>query len=197
MIGIDEDYKEILTILSSEINSKVKIYLDTKYWIDICDVTLGKKENNEIKNIYLYLKKGVKNNQLICPISYRIFKEVLRQNDEESLNQTILIIDELSKGSILREEKDRLSLELFNFFYDKLNIETDEKTRENYWDYIINIMGFYIPTLPSLSEKDNQMIQKEWLKDIKNIRLKDMLNTSLKNELFMFKDMKINTDIYD
>jgi len=165
--------------------------------IDICDVTLGKKENESIKQIYLRLKSGVESNQLICPISYRIFKEILKQKDEESLRQTITIVDELSQGSILREEKERLSLELFNFFYDSLKIETDEKARENYWDYIINVMGNATPHFPNLSEADNLMLQKEWLKVIKKTRLKDMLDTKWKSQLFRFRDMEIDTSMYD
>lgn len=197
MNEIDEYYKEMTITLSQTINSKIKIYLDTKYWIDICDVTLEKKEDEDIKQIYSYLKKGVKANQLICPISYRIFKEILKQSDKESLKQTIVIIDELSQGSILREEKERLSLELFNFFYDSLNVETDEKVRENYWDYIMNIMGSFTPQFSNLSEKDNLIVQREWLKVIKGTRLKDMLNTKWKDQLFRFRDMKIDTGMYE
>ncbi|MBU1669130.1 hypothetical protein KKC13_11985 [bacterium] len=197
MEDINDYYKEMTIKLSKSINSKIKIYLDTKYWVDICDVTLNKKDCKDIEKIYLYLRKGVKENRLICPISYRIFKEILTQSDNKSLTQTVKIIDELSQGSILREERERLSLELYNFFYDILNVETDEKARENYWDFIANIMGYAMPKLLTLSSKDNLLMQKEWLKLIKQIRLKDMLNTKLKDNLFRFRDMKIDTNIYD
>jgi len=195
---INEYHKEMTITLSQTINSKIKIYLDTKYWIDICDVTLEKKDNEDIKQIYSYLKKGVEANSLICPISYRIFKEILKQSDEESLKQTIVIVDKLSQGSILREEKERLSLELFNFFYDNLKIETDKKAKENYWDYIINIMGYHIPKHPNLSTENNLMIQKKWLKKTKEIRLVDMLETISKDKLaLLYRDKEIATDIYN
>jgi len=197
MIDINNYHKNMTIELSELINKKIKIYLDTKYWVDICDVILNKKDCKDVEKIYLILKKGVKENRLICPISYRIFKEILKQSDEDSLRQTIEIIDELSQGSILREERERLSLELFNFFYDTLNVEIDRKARENYWDFIINILGYSMPEFPTLSPKDNLLMQKEWLKLIKKIRLKNMLNTKWKKYLYRFKDMKIDINMYN
>lgn len=194
---MSEYYKQITIELSEYVNKKIKVYLDTKYWIEICDFKLGKNKNKEVEKIYFYLKDGVKNNQLICPISYRIFKEILKQEDEQSLKQTISLVDELSQGIILREEKERVSLELFNFFYDSLGIEIDEQASKNYWDYIVNIMGLMIPYFPSLSLNNNLLIQKEWFDKIQNIRLSDMINTKWKDDLFRFREMKIDTNVYD
>lgn len=175
MEDIVEYYKEQTIILSESINKKTKIYLDTNYWIDICDVTLGKKENKDIEEIYKLLKKGVENNQLICPISYKIFIEILKQNDIQTLQQSAKIIDELSGGIILRE-RERIDLELFNFFYNSLNIEVDTKASQNYWDYLYNIYGFAVPNNQVLSLSNNFIIQKKYFNDIiKKYKLSDMV----------------------
>jgi len=88
-------------------------------------------------------------------------------------------------------------LELFNFFYETFNMETNRKVTESFWDYIFNIMGVYPPYFPNLSSDDNLIIQKEWLKKIKYIRLKDMMNTEYESIIFKFKDMKIDIDMYN
>jgi len=154
MNDINEYLKEEKSKISQEVNKKIKIYLDTKYWVDICDVTRGAKKNNDIQNIYTFLKSKVKNNAIICPISQIIFQEVLKQSDEDSLTHTLKIIDELSQGIIICSEEERFSLELFNFFYDILEIETDKILKENFWcKGVINIFGIQIPDIPNFTDE--------------------------------------------
>ncbi len=196
MEDIFDYYKEQTILLSYSINKKTKIYLDTNYWVDICDVTLGKKKNNSIKEIYTLLKKGVEENRIICPISYPVFVEVLKQNDEQTLYQTTKIIDELSQGYILREERQRFELELFNFFYDNLKMEVDITASQNYWDYVYNVYGFMIPTYQKLSLVKNLSIQKQYFNDIvKKHTLSDMVKEqNFKQKLSHYKNYKIDTD---
>ncbi len=199
MDSIFDYHKEQTILLSDSINKKTKIYLDTNYWVDICDVSLGKKKNESIEKIYLYLKKGVETNQLICPISDRIFIEVLKQDDEQTLHQTAKIIDELSQGYIIRGERERFELELFNFFYDNLKMEMDIKASQNYWDYIYNIYGFMAPNHQQLSLAENLLIQKQYFNDIVKIyKLSDMVkDQNFKQRLPHYKNYKIDTDWFN
>ena len=184
--------------ISQEVNQKNIIYLDTKYWVDICDVTRGKSNNEEIKNIYNLIKKKVANNKMICPISQVTMKEVLKQYDEESLRHTAKIIDELSKGIIICDTHDRFSLELYNFFYDNLGIETDVVLRENFWCMgIAHIYGIKIPYLSNLNDETNYMIQKEFLKDISSYGLLDFIDKLGLEKLKIYRDSKIDTEWYD
>ena len=128
--------------LSEQINTKTKIYLDTKYWIDICDITLDKKQDERILEIYSLLKDGIQNNKIICPISLSIYLEVLSQKDINSLTQTANIIDELSQGYIIKDHTTLIELELFKFFSQTLDIPIN--MQNNTWDYMINILGFQI-----------------------------------------------------
>jgi len=195
MENIFDYHNEQTIFLSESINNKTKIYLDLNYWVDICDVTLGKKQNKTIDEIYCFLKHGVENNQLICPISYHIFIEVLKQNDEQTLQQTIKIIDELSQGYILKEKRQRFELELFNFFYDNLKIKVDTKASQNYWDFICNIYGFRVPTLQHLSLSDQFLIHKKYFNDVvKKYKLSDMVkNQNFKQGLSHYQNYR--TDI--
>lgn len=196
MEDIFDYYKEQTILLSDAINNKTKIYLDTNYWVDICDVTLGKKKNTVIEEIYIRLKCGVEKNQLICPISYHIFIEVLKQNDEQTLHQTVKIIDELSQGYILKEERQRFELELFHFFYDNLKIEMDIKASQNYWDFIYNLYGFMIPHLQKLSLSDQFLVHKKYFNDVvKKYKLSDFIKSqNFKQGLSHYQNYKVDTD---
>jgi len=196
MEDIFDYYKEQTILLSDSINNKTKIYLDTNYWVDICDVTLGKKKNTVIEEIYRCLKYGVEKNKLICPISYHIFIEVLKQNDEQTLYQTVKIIDELSQGYILKEERQRFELELFHFFYDNLKMEMDIKASQNYWDFIYNLYGFIVPNLQKLSLSDQFLIHKKYFNDVvKKYKLSDFIKSqNFKQGLSHYQNYKVNTD---
>jgi hypothetical protein len=82
------------------------------------------------------LKNGVENNKIICPISATIVKEVLKQNDIDSLRHTARIVDILSQGTIIRHESERFTLELYNFFYDNLGIETDDQLSKSFFSFL-------------------------------------------------------------
>lgn len=190
--------KEEKIKISREVNKKTKIYLDTKYWVEICDVTRGIKRNKDIENIYNILKNNVKKNKIICPISPVVFKEVLKQSDEESLTHTVKIIDELSQGIIICNEQERFPLELFNFFYDTLKIETDKLLRKNFWcKGVIHIYGIQIPYNPNFTNEVNHIIQKEYFDEIKKYKFLDFINIVGIDKLELFRDSRIDTDWYD
>ena len=198
MNDINEYLKKEKSRISKEVNKKNKIYLDTKYWVDICDVTRGVKKDTTINDIYTFLKHGVKKNTIICPISEVLFKEILRQSDEDSLTHTVKIIDELSQGIIICNEYERFSLELFNFFYDSLKIEIDISLKDNFWCKGINhIFGIQIPYNPNFTDKENYMIQKEYFNIIQEYTFFDFVNILGMDKLKVFRDSKTDTDWFD
>lgn len=170
-------------LLSKEINQKVKIYLDTKYWVDICNATLDKKVDNEILEVYSKLKKGVKENKIICPISLPIYLEVLSQKDSTTLNQTAKIIDELSQGYILKN--DLLELELSEFFFKILDINLNQDDSENHWGYIANIFGIAI-------FQDDFPMQKKYFEKLKKIKLSNIIGQKKYIEKFSYNNSLIN-----
>ena len=193
MNEIDKYLKEITLKTSNEVNKKIKIYLDTKYWVEICDVTRGVKKNEEISQVYLYLKNGVQNNKLICPISQPIFKELLKQNDEKSLIQTLEIMDELSQGIIICHGKIIFALELYNFFYDRLQIEVDKELSENFWAKSpAHIYDIQIPYFKNLTDKDNLLIQKDYLNEVEKYTFLDYILRLGIDKLKVYRDSKVD-----
>lgn len=161
-------------------------------------MTREQNSNHEIEKIYKFLKKGVKNNKIICPISSIIFKEVLKQSDEVSLRHTVSIIDELSQGIIICNEKERFALELFNFFYDTLKMETDDISRGNFWcRAIANIFGIQIPYNSNFTDEDNFILQKGYFNKIEEYKLLDFINMVGIDKLTIYRDSKMDTAWYD
>ena len=198
MYDMNKYLKKEKTKVSQEVNKKIKIYLDTKYWVDICDVTRGVKKNDDINKIYTFLKNKVKNNEVICPISEVLFKEVLRQSDKDSLTHTLKIIDELSQGIIICSEKERFSLELYNFFYHILEIETDEVLRENFWcKGVINIYGLQIPDIPNFTDEIKYTLQRNLYDEVQRYSFLDYFNKVGMDKLKVYRNSKTDIDWFN
>ena len=60
-----------------QVTQKRRIYLDTRYWIFIRDVFLGRKQKPIHAGIVEELKRLCSDGSTICPISYSIFAELL------------------------------------------------------------------------------------------------------------------------
>jgi hypothetical protein len=52
MFSIDEFMIEHCLSLGKSIQNRKKIYLDTKYWGDLCDVSMGKNTDTTLNEIY-------------------------------------------------------------------------------------------------------------------------------------------------
>jgi hypothetical protein len=146
--------------LCDEISSIRKIYLDTKYWIYIRDVELERSNDKILKQILDGLRDLVKNKIAICPINDEIFYELLLQTDPITLNQTVKIIDELSRGVAILSSEERVMYEtlyFFNSFYDGNGQMQPQE--EMVWSKVSYIYGLTHPTNEIWGEEE-LIIQK-------------------------------------
>lgn len=103
--------------LSDSIKDRIKIYLDTKFWIYLRD---GMKEKNDKYSIlYTILKELVKNGKIVCPLSFSVYSEVSKQSDKETRIMTAKIIDELSLGISVKNVFELYYNDAFSFIVDK------------------------------------------------------------------------------
>ena len=78
------------------LTSKRRIYLDTNHWLHLRDVLLGRSRNAVHAEIYRLLTQCVVSGRAVCPISYSVFHELLRQNDPFTRRATADVIDRFS-----------------------------------------------------------------------------------------------------
>ncbi|WP_026705278.1 hypothetical protein [Flavobacterium soli] len=96
--------------IGQSISHLKKIYLDTNYWIRITDC-----KTPEDKALLSVLEKLVKEDKIIVPTSEITFWEILKQTDMNSLRKSAQLIDRLSKGISIVNEKERQKLEFIDF----------------------------------------------------------------------------------
>lgn len=173
-----EDYARAKRVqLGKSIEGVKKIYLDTKFWVDLCDVSLGKKSDTVLEQMELTCKELVTTNKAIFPISYRIFHEVLKQTDEKSLKKTACLIDQLSKGITILSENERFDDELRYFIHSQSNNGELFEPSVFVWNKMPYVLGRVNPDFEAFNPEENEEIQKRFFDHMWNISLSDMIDT--------------------
>lgn len=92
-----------------------RIYLDTKYWIYLRDVHLGRAQKSVHAEILAELRRLKVTGSSVCPVSYSIFEELMTQSDLRTRSATANLIAELSDDCTIQPIFEVFKAELFHF----------------------------------------------------------------------------------
>jgi hypothetical protein len=174
--ALDSYVKEKKIELGSWINNRKKVYLDTKFWLLLRDGYLGRVRSKDQSDLLHVLQSGVDKGTLICPISYDVFAEVIKQTDEVSLKATVKLIDELSLGVSLVSEDERRQIEALHFVRSYMLPSTClHDVKDFVWTKVAYTHGMQVPHNNILSEAENRLIQKAFLDQMWSISLLDLI----------------------
>lgn len=101
--------------MAREVLGKVRVYLDLRYWIFLRDASLGAPQRDVHVQLLEALISGVDKGNVICPITDSVFFELDRQGDTKRRMQTIRMIDQLSRGVVIKNAVERLHCEVIDF----------------------------------------------------------------------------------
>lgn len=176
-ITLNQHCRNKRSLLCKAISNKTKFYLDTNYWIRIRDVELGRSTDQTLTSILNTLRSLVADGQIICPISDENFYELLLQSDETTLNKTVDIIDELSRGVAILSSEERVKYEILYFLNSALHGEDSLlKPDEMIWGRVGYIYGLIHPHNPIFGQED-LILQKAFFDQIWSLTLRDVTNT--------------------
>ena len=90
------------------------VYLDMNFWISLRNPSesRGPRESAVLLEV---LRRGVKSGNVLCPVSYHVFVELMKQKGPRRMAQAQLM-DELSLGIGVRNSFDVIEIEYLNFF---------------------------------------------------------------------------------
>lgn len=177
MFSIDEYMIEHRLSLGKSIQNRKKIYLDTKYWGYLCDVSLGKNTDATLREIHNTLIKLFQEKKIICPLSYRIYSELRKQKDISRLHETAKIMELLSENVMIIYETERIDFELRSFLANIIKKNSEREADIYVWSKASFLMGHVIPEdLPFLSNQENEWIQKEFFKNMWEYSFSELIN---------------------
>lgn len=174
--SLREYYQELRVSLGYRLESRQKVYLDTKYWVMFRDVRMGRSQGQDVARLVEALSNAVSEGHVVCPITESTFIEVFKQSDERSLRATVALIDELSMGVALLSRFERDYMELL-YLWLKHNAPSDSYyPPEVYaWTKLAYVLGFTYPTETPFSPEDERTMQKAFLDHMWALTLTDML----------------------
>lgn len=128
--------------LGSRLLAIRRVYLDTKYWVYIRDVYMGRPQKATHVAILDELRRLRRTAQIICPVSYSVFNELLSQSDHATRIATAQMIDELSDDCTIQPVFELFKAELYHFHVKstKPNVPL-RPVAESVWTKVAFIVG--------------------------------------------------------
>lgn len=146
------------------------IYLDTKFWVKLCNAALGRPREATDVALLASLAESVTDGRVVCPLSSSLWWEIMHQSDETTRLRTAELIDELSLGLTAFTEEDRIGVEagdLFDTFV--LKRQPTEPVRTRVWGFPFCGLGVPFVHSGAWTEADATAIQKTLLDTLRHV----------------------------
>jgi len=160
--------------LGATVNTRIIVYLDTKFWLILRDVELGREKNLVERELYRLVNELSVSKKCIFPIGEDVFLEVVKQSDVVTRNTTACLIDRLSEGVSLVSLEERVDIEVFDFFSSYSNIVYPARS-DLVWTKLPYCLGFMTPKI-NLDENLSLAIEKAFVDQFWICSLSEMLS---------------------
>lgn len=141
-----------------------RLYLDTNFWVNLRNVVLGRTDMKGAG--YACLLSRIRDlrarGRIICPISFPLFQELVRQSDNQTRRTMAALMDELSDGTCIQTPDTIEKLELKRLFLKTLLGPKAPEMQEWVWTKVGAVCGEWLITFPSkvLPQADVNLLQK-------------------------------------
>ena len=179
MEPIDNEIRAKKLQLGQYLKNIKKLYLDLNYWVRMRECYSDSHTQSDYFKLYNLISTLVKQEKIICPISQRIFIELHRQEDRQSLILTAKTIDKLSCGVTILSEPEREQSELWYYVHKRI-LGNDYITAVDafIWAKIPYVFGIMIPFNEKVSPEIQNEIQFRFLEYSWEITLEEMIQKS-------------------
>jgi hypothetical protein len=114
-VTVEEYRRQLQRAAWKAVERKTRIYLDTRHWIHLRDVRLGRSRQPEDVEIHDRLRQLVSGGRVICPISFPMIAELTKQADKTTRLATVQLMDELSGSTCVISPSEVAYLEIERF----------------------------------------------------------------------------------
>jgi hypothetical protein len=112
-----ENYRcRLLHRFGKIVAKKIIIYLDLKYWINFRKVLLEQPADSVYVSLFEILTEQVNRGTVVCPLSFWVFEELLKQHDPLTRKATAQLIDQLSNGVAFMHHGEIVGRKFFTSF---------------------------------------------------------------------------------
>lgn len=150
------------------VSRKTIVYLDLKYWINLRKVVLRQPTDPAYTTLFDILQEGVRRGAIVCPLSFWVFEELLKQSDSSTRKATARLIDELSGGVAFMHHGEIVGQEIVHFIRTTSPHYRHVKQwpiRECIWTRTFSFLGDRIPVWPETIPQSEQLLVQKNMED--------------------------------
>ncbi len=128
-------------------------------------MALGQQVEPAYVELHSALTEAAECGLIVCPLSFWVFQELLKQSDSETRKATAALVDRLSSGVAFMHHGEIVSQEVLHFIRKSGSRYIDVKQwpiHECIWTRTMSFLGDRIPVPSAFSETDQLLIQKNW-----------------------------------
>lgn len=148
---------------------KTLVYLDLKYWINLRKVQLGQAVDPAYAALFDMLTEQVNTGAIICPLSFWVFEELLKQRDPATRKATARLIDQLSSGVAVMHHGEIVGQEILHLIRTlspRYRHVKQWPIRECIWTRTFSFLGDRIPVWPDSIPQSEQLLVQKHLEDV-------------------------------
>jgi hypothetical protein len=177
-VSLQSHYRAKVLATADRVLSRKLIYLDTRYWITLRDVQLGRPRTSVDEELLTTLTNLVKADKIICPINANLFAELLKQSDEKTRVATAQLIDELSLGVALQPEEERIGTEIHHCaLLSQRDGSVLEPLSPLVWTSVSYVLGFTNPEMDALGPVEKLACDKAFMDYFWDLPFSDQIST--------------------
>jgi hypothetical protein len=145
-VSIDQHVERCVVALGRSLDDRTAIYLDTKFWIILRECAAGTRTDALELELLHRLRTLVAEGKVFCFVSESHLFEFLKQDDMNSRLRP-RIVDELSLGVALIDERMRMGTEVARFVHSFEGDAADlHPLRHLVWTKLGYVGGFVHPS---------------------------------------------------
>jgi hypothetical protein len=185
MLIIDQYMRQKSLEISEDIKDLKRIYLDLNFWLRLRDEAA--MEPSARMGMLALANELVEQNKCLFPVSDIIYYEVLKQHDERSRRETLLIINKLSRGVSLVDDRTRIKVEYLHWMEAALKRSFPE-AKTLVWGSLPIITGYKGLAAMDFKEQPSE-IQFQFFDFLSKMPITEITpDVMLAKKPFMFKD---------
>ena len=174
--SIDLDmYRRVMRLRMADYAlSRHRIYLDMNYWIWLRDAAFHQPKLPIHTELWRRLRGLSKSGRVICPVSYPVFAEIMKQNIA-TRRRTACVIDRLCGSICIVDKSSRVRVQLSHFVWTKLLGDQTLKPSDRYiWAPGSHFLGMGHIDMLNWPSELNLKQQKLWLQFTQYLKFSDV-----------------------
>lgn len=147
--------------LQKALQGRKIVYLDTNHWVNLRHVVLGSRLAKPVYGEILEALNGLcQRGRIVCPVSFPLFLELMKQSDERTRLPMARLMDCFSGGICAQAPVELERLEIRQMILRAVLRESAPDLREWIWTKVGYLGGIRFPVHGSFSSEDSVFIQK-------------------------------------